>query len=152
MSFLNRPTRASIRAWAMSQIPFEESIWNAHAKLYRWEGGVSLSFVVNAKDHDRAEKWTVAVGEVREVISGVVPKTFAGNAYTLACYLTNQTLNNDLVCGDIQILYMGANIVHNLLCLALGFHMIVLLAFKITFHNIFHNLLDLARIETKAKP
>ena len=63
------------------------------------------SLVVNSKDDSSAEKGVILIRITRVVIICVIPKALGGNANTLACHLTNDTLNDNLVTGNMAFIF-----------------------------------------------
>lgn len=90
----------------------------------------------------------VAVGEVSEVVVLHVPKALACESDALAGDLANNGLHHNFVGRNLEVLQLGSNFVHNLLGLLFGLLVVVLLVSEVALHDLFDDLLDLARVES----
>ena len=107
------------------------------------------SLVVNSEDDSRAEKWVILVRVARVVIICIVPQALRCNAYTLSSHLTNDTLNDNLVTGNMALIFdLCSDGVDDLFCPVLGVSVFVLLVSKHTLNNRLYYFLDFGGVES----
>ena len=107
------------------------------------------SLVVNSKDDSSTEKGVILIRITRVVIICVIPKALGGNANTLACHLTNDTLNDNLVTGNMALIFdLCSDGVDDLFCPVLGVSVFVLLVGKHALNNRLYYFLDFGGVES----
>ena len=108
------------------------------------------SLLVDSEYNASAEERVVFVGEARVVVVGVIPEALGGHSHTLPRHLAYHTLHNDLVLGDVAVVFdLGPDGVHDLLGPVLCVGVLVLFVCQHALNHRLNNHLDLGRVESK---
>ena len=91
----------------------------------------------------------VLVRITRVVIICIVPQAFRSNANSLASHLTDDTLNNNLVTGNMALIFdLLSDGINDLFRPVLGVGVLVFFVSKHALDNRLYNVLDLGGVES----
>ena len=105
--------------------------------------------MVEAEHHPCAEERVVRVSVGSVVIVLLIPKALAGDAHSLARYLTDHDLNDDFVSGNGEGLDLLLDLTNDCFSLASGLGLIVHLALDGFMNDIFNDHLDSVWLESE---
>ena len=107
-----------------------------------------LSFIVDAENHARAEKRGVAECEAGIIIVGIVPETLWGDTDTLAGNLSNNSLHDNFVGGDVEQFHLRLYLLNDVFNPGFGLSLVVLFALKLFLDYILYDVAHLWRVKS----
>ena len=117
-------------------------IWNIHNSIW-W-----CSFVVDAEHDACAEEGVILISEWGPVVIVIVPKALGCNSHALSGDLPDDSLDDDLVGGDVECLDLHFYLVGNCLRHQLRGRVVVLLVFQVAQDDFFDAGLNLGGVES----